>query len=96
MISKFGEQADKIESLVSGFGWKKYYAETETPPMIFFITDDDYNANEVAQSVALRQISRYRLTTLERAMGDLSTAFMSYDPASATLKLGRSSLFVKK
>ena len=96
LISKFGEQADKIESLVSGFGWKKYYAETETPPMIFFITDDDYNANEVAQSVALRQISRYRLTTLERAMGDLSTAFMSYDPASATLKLGRSSLFVKK
>lgn len=96
LISKFGEQADKIENLVSGFGWKKYYPETETVPMIFFVADDDYTAQEIAKSVSMRQISRYRLTTIERSAGDLSTAFMSYDPQTDQLKLGRSSLFIKQ
>lgn len=96
LISKFGEQADKIEALVGGYGWRKYYPETETVPMIFFIADDDYTAQEIAKSVSLRQITRYRLTTLERVGGDLSTAFMSYDPQADQLKLGRSSLFIKQ
>lgn len=95
LISKFGEQADKIENLVSNPSWKKYYAETDTVPMLFFIADDDYTAQEIAKSVSQRQITRYRLTTLERAMGDLSTAFMSYDPQNDRLNLGRSSLFIK-
>lgn len=96
LISKFGEQADKIEALMSTPGWKKYYAETEIAPMLIFITDDDYNAQEVARSVSKRKIDRYRVTTLERASGDLSVAFMSYDSDTDQLKLSRSSLFMKR
>ena len=92
--TRFGESADALEQIVSTNTWKKYYS-TDRPPVIFFFADDDDSAAEIAEKISLRQVDKYRITTIDRVQGDLSTAFMVYDKDSQRLKLGKSKFFEK-
>ena len=51
------------------------------------------SAIDLAKSVSLRKIERYRITTIDRVKDDLSTAFMVYD--NGELKVGKSQFFEK-
>ena len=95
MFSRFSESADALEQIVSTYTWKKYYSG-EKPPVIFFFADDDDDAMEIAEKVSLRQIDKFRITTIDRIKGDLSTAFMVYDKDARELKLGKSQFFEKE
>ena len=92
MITKFSESADALEQIVSTNVWRKYY-NSDKPPVIFFFVDDDESAIDLAKSVSLRKIERYRITTIDRVKDDLSTAFMVYD--NGELKVGKSQFFEK-
>ena len=63
--------------------------------LFFFFVDADDDAIEVAKSIALRQIDKFRITTIDRVKGDLSTAFMVYDKEDGKLKFGKSQFFEK-
>ena len=52
-------------------------------------------ANDVARIISTSTIERFRLSTDERIMGDLSTAFMAYVPEVNKLKLVKSSILSK-
>jgi len=94
MITRFPESADALEQIVSTNTWRKYYTG-DKPPVIFFFVDADDDAIEVAKSIALRQIDKFRITTIDRVKGDLSTAFMVYDKEDGNLKIGKSQFFEK-
>lgn len=51
---------------------------------------------EIAQGLALRQIDKFRITTMDRVdNGDLSTAFMVFDKNVGKLRLDKSKFFDK-
>ena len=95
IISRFAKSADSMEQIVSTNAWRKYYLDVDKPPVILYFVDDDDSALEIAQGLALRKIERFRITTVERVEGDLSTAFMIYDKDANELKLGKSKFFEK-
>lgn len=95
LVSRFANSADAIEQIVSTNAWKKYYLDIDVPPVLLYFVDDDDSALEVSQSLALRKIDKFRITTVDRVAGDLSTAFMVYDKESGELKLGKSKFFEK-
>lgn len=96
LIQRFGKSADAIEQIVSTNAWRKYYLDIDVPPVILYITDDDDSALEIARSLALRQINKFRITTLDRLEdSDLSTAFMVFDKEANELRLGKSKFFEK-
>lgn len=94
MFTRFTESADALEQIVNTNTWKKYYT-ADKAPVIFFFADTDEQALEIAEKISLRQIDRYRITTIERLKGDLSTAFMIYNKESQELKAGKSQYFEK-
>lgn len=93
---RFPQSADSLEQILSTNTWKKYYIDTPEPPVVLYFVDDDQDALTIAESLVLREIPKYRITTRERVKGDLSTAFMVYNPESRELKLGKSKLFEKR
>lgn len=96
LIQRFGKSADAIEQIVNTNTWRKYYLDIDKPPVILYFADDDDSALEIAQSLALRQIDKFRITTIDRMnTSDLSTAFMVFDKESGELKLGKSKFFEK-
>lgn len=96
MISRLGKDADNIEKLVATNTWKKYYIETQQPPVVLFFVPDDYLAQELALSVSERQIQKYRISTFERVQGDLATAFMNFDADVKELQLCNIPTFEKR
>lgn len=95
MFSRFTDSADALEQIVSTNTWRKYYT-SDKAPVIFFFVDDDHDALDIAQKISLRQIEKYRLTTVDLIKGDLSTAFMIYDKEEQKLKRGKSQFFEKE
>lgn len=96
IIQRFAKSADAIEQIVSTNAWRKYYLDIERPPVLLYFVDDDDSALEIAQGLALRQIDKFRITTMDRVdNGDLSTAFMVFDKNVGELRLGKSKFFEK-
>ena len=95
IIQRFPKSADAMEQILSTNTWRKYYLDVDTPPVVLYFVDDDDSALEIAQSLSLRKIDRFRITTTDRVDGELDTAFMVYDKESDKLKLGRSKFFEK-
>jgi len=93
---RFPQSSDSLEQILSTNTWKKYYLDVQEQPVVLYFVDDDEDALKIADSLSLREIPKFRITTKERMQGDLSTAFMAYDPENKALKLGRYKLFEKR
>lgn len=96
MLSRFGKEADSIEKLVSTNTWRKYYPDSDNPPVVLYFTSDDYCAQDIGIALSERQIDRYRISTFERCQGALSTAFMSFDEEAKQLELCEIPTFEKR
>lgn len=92
---QFSKKIAKLERLLETNAWRKYYFDTQAPPVLFAFAENDLLANDVARLISSTTIERYRLSTDERIMGDLSTAFMAYVPELNKLKLVKSSIMSK-
>lgn len=92
MPIQFGKTVSKLEKLLETNAWRKY-CEGEVSPVLFTITENDAMANEAGKIISRSLIEKFRLSTDERIMGDLSTAFMKYIPELNKLKLVKSSIF---
>lgn len=63
----FREKAYKLETLLEGNAWKKYYYDSMTPPVLFVLADSDVTCLEVSQLITeTTEMRRFRLTTDER------------------------------
>lgn len=91
----FHKKMIKLERLLETNSWKKYYYDTDTPPIVFLFAESDLLALDLARIMDTTTIDRYRISTDERINGDLSTAFMSYTSAENKLKLVKSSILSK-
>lgn len=63
----FRERLMKYESLLSTNGWKKYYYDSPTPPVLLIIAETDYLALEISHMIQeSTTIRNFRLTTADR------------------------------
>lgn len=87
IYTHFRKKIDKLEKLVDTNAWKKYYFDTQKPPVLFLFTENDLLAGDVGRIVNGTSIDKFRISTDDRILGDLSTAFMTYVPEVNKLKL---------
>lgn len=92
---QFNKKIAKLEMLLETNAWKKYYFDSDVKPVLLAFSENDIMANDIAKIISTTTISRFRLSTDERIVGDLSTAFMSYIPEMDKLKIVKSSIFSK-
>lgn len=89
----FSKKIEKLERLVKTNAWRKYYFDTEKPPVLFIFTESDVLAQDVARIISnTTEIDRYRISTDKRINGNLTTAFMKYTNENK-LALVKSSIF---
>lgn len=61
------EKAAKLESLLTTNAWKKYYYETDSPPILFLFADSDRTALEAGKLITeTTEIRNFRISTDER------------------------------
>lgn len=75
------ERVGKLESLITTNAWKKYYYDSEQPPVLFLFADSDLTALEVGKLVTeTSDIRNFRLSTDERIQRKLyeTGAFLRY------------------
>lgn len=85
----FREKAMKLESLLCTNAWKKYYYDSETPPILFVFTDTDLTALETGKMISeTSEIKNFRLSTDERVKRTLydTGAFLRYLPEKELLQ----------
>ena len=85
----FRERAYKLESLFESNGWKKYYYDSPTPPVLFIFADTDVTAFEVSKMLTeTTKMKRFRLTTDERMKKPLyeAGAFLRYSEQNGVLQ----------
>lgn len=90
-----GKKMVKLERLINTNAWKKYYFDTETPPILLLLSENDLIALDSGRIVQGAAIDRFRLTTYERMMDELSKAFLAYVPDVNKLKVVNSFVFEK-
>ena len=89
----FSKKIEKIERLLKTNAWRKYYFDTDEPPILFVFAENDLLALDVSRIISnTTEIDRYRISTDKRINGDLSTAFMKYTNENK-LVLVKSSIF---
>lgn len=77
--SYFSNKIEKIERLVETNAWRKYFFDSDNPPILFIFAEDELNAKDAGKIISNQTaIQRYRISTDEKIKGDLSTAFMQY------------------
>lgn len=63
----FREKVLKLESLLTTNAWKKYYYDSEHPPILFIFADSDLTALEASRLITqTSEIRKFRLSTDER------------------------------
>lgn len=92
----FREKSAKLEQLLETNAWKKYYYDSDEPPVLFVFGEDDDNALEAAKMIAhTTEISRVRLSTDERIMRGLGEggAFLKYKMEKDALQETKATIF---
>ncbi|MEK3955995.1 MULTISPECIES: replication-relaxation family protein [unclassified Psychrobacillus] len=65
--SQFRDKAAKLESILVTRAWKKYYYQSDTPPVLFVLCDGDRTAFDAGKLIQeTTEMRSYRLTTDER------------------------------
>lgn len=85
----FRDRAYKYEDLLESNGWKKYYYDAPTPPVLFVFADSDFIALEVSKLLTeTTGIKRFRVSTDERTRRPLYElgAFLKYLPETQELQ----------
>lgn len=85
----FRERIQKEEELFTTNAWRKYCVDSEEPPILFVIADDDMTARDAGRVVNRgTEISAYRMTTFERFHKHFGEkgAFLKYLPDEDVLK----------
>lgn len=93
----FRERAYKLESLFESNGWKKYYYDSPTPPVLFLFADTDITAFEVSKMLTeTTETRRFRLTTDERMKRPLyeAGAFLRYSEEDEVLQEIKATTFL--
>lgn len=75
------ERVGKLESLLTTNAWKKYYYNSESPPILFCFADSDLTALETGKLITeTSEIRNFRISTDERIQRELfqTGAFMRY------------------
>jgi hypothetical protein len=83
------EKVFKLESLLTTNAWKKYYYDSEQPPILFIFADSDYSALEAGRLITeTSEIKHFRLSTDERIQRVLyeTGAFLRYLPEQDVLQ----------
>lgn len=83
------EKVFKLESLVTTNAWKKYYYDSEQPPILFIFADSDLTALEAGKLITeTSEIRSFRLSTDERIQRVLyeTGAFLRYLPEQDVLQ----------
>lgn len=92
----FRERAAKLESLLMTNAWKKFFFDGQEAPFLLLICENDLLASEAAELLSTTtDITRYRLTTLERMQKPLHEvgAFLRYDAETGDLYEVASQIF---
>lgn len=79
----------KLESLVMTNAWKKYYYDSDLPPILFIFADSDLTALEAGKLITeTSEIKNFRLSTDERIQRVLyeTGAFLRYLPEQDMLQ----------
>ena len=85
----FRDKALKLESLICTNAWKKYYYDSQQPPILFAFGDSDLTALEAGKILAeTTEISSFRLSTDDRIQKTLydTGAFLKYIPDKEVLQ----------
>lgn len=100
----FRQKSIKFENILMTNAWKKYYFDTEKPPVLFIFADSDYSALKLGEiTSSMTRIENYRLTTFDRFANlanvddkNLSTkgTFLKYLPETKNLKMVNSKIFL--
>ena len=83
----FREKAMKLEVLLEGNAWKKYYYDSISPPVLFLLADSDRTALEISMLVTeVTEMRRFRLTTDKRIREPLyeEGAFLKFNERDKT------------
>jgi len=75
------EKTAKLESLLTTNAWKKYYYDSDTPPILFVFGDSDLTSLEAGKLITeTSEIRNFRLSTDERIQRELYEvgAFLRY------------------
>lgn len=75
------ERLERIESLLTTQGWKKYFPFDEEEPIFILLCDTDETVTKLAEMMSHRKITRFYFTTTDRMQEPLGQkgAFLKYD-----------------
>ena len=93
----FREKAIKLETLLEGNAWKKYYYDAMSPPVLFLVADSDQTAFEISTLITeVTEMKRFRLTTDERIKKPLyeDGAFLRFNEEDKVLEEIRAMTFM--
>lgn len=93
----FREKAYKLENLFESNGWKKYYYNSPTPPVLFILADTDKTAFEVSKMITeTTEMQRFRVTTDKRMKKPLYEvgAFLRYSEKDEVLQEIKATMFL--
>lgn len=92
----FRNRVHKLEELFQTNGWKKYYYDSISPPVLFLLTDSDGLALDVSKLITgTSEFDRFRTTTdkrIERSLSEVG-AFLRYDSKEDVLEEIQASVF---
>ncbi|MDF2879483.1 MAG: hypothetical protein K0R54_40 [Clostridiaceae bacterium] len=83
------EKIAKLESFLTTNAWKKYFYDTDQPPILFVFADSDFSVLEYSKMVTeTSEIKNFRLSTDERIQKTLyeTGAFLKYLPDQQVLQ----------
>lgn len=95
----FQTRIDRLLSFAYGRNsfWKRDFdSEAGTPPITFFICEDDDMMKRLGRTIHVYGVSRFRMTTDARIQGELATAFCQYSPEFNRLSQVKSAIFSQK
>ncbi|MFJ8531230.1 hypothetical protein [Bacillus sp. NPDC094106] len=79
----FRQKSEKLEQLITTNAWKKYYYDSDIPPVLFIVSETDVLAKECGKILdTCTEIKNYRFTTYDRMKRPLyeKGAFLKYVP----------------
>lgn len=90
---EFRKKALKLEKLLTTNAWRKYYYESETPPVLLIFGESDNEALDSARIISGQtEIKNFRISTEKRILEDLSI-FFKYIPEKDSLQKVKVSVF---